>query len=98
MLIKIERLELINNMPSMSEAFNERGYFTVFVQSSARNLLCGYDYDLLDFTAEKAASSLMQGCPFLYFSFTSSTAHGDFGPTTKEFEKISFNQRLQQAY
>jgi hypothetical protein len=39
MLSKIERLELVNNVPSMPEAFNERGYFTVFVQSFARNLL-----------------------------------------------------------
>ncbi|OEG71294.1 hypothetical protein ATZ36_15380 [Candidatus Endomicrobiellum trichonymphae] len=99
MLSKIERLELINNVSSMSEAFNERGYFTMFVQSSARNslrmhgfsknilhvqesygkenmprlmnymhdLLCGYDYDLFDFAAEKAASNRRQGRPFFIF-------------------------------
>ncbi|OEG71916.1 hypothetical protein ATZ36_11880 [Candidatus Endomicrobiellum trichonymphae] len=91
MLSKIERLELINNVSSMSEAFNERGYFTMFVQSSARNslrmhvqescgkenmprlmnymhdLLCGYDYDLFDLAAEKAASNRRQGRPFFIF-------------------------------
>ncbi|MDR0820227.1 MAG: LTA synthase family protein [Endomicrobium sp.] len=44
MLSQIERLELMNNVSSMPEAFNERGYFTMFAQSSMRNSLRMYDF------------------------------------------------------
>ena len=46
----------------------------------------GYDYDLLQFAADKAQASAQKGQPFLLFTFTGTT-HIPFRQTTPEFDK-----------
>lgn len=43
-LREIERLEMMNNVSSMPEVFNGRGYSTMFAQSSPRDSLKMYDF------------------------------------------------------
>ena len=46
----------------------------------------GYDYDLLQFAADKAQTSAQKGQPFFLFTFTGTT-HIPFRQTTPEFDK-----------
>lgn len=46
----------------------------------------GYDYDMLQFAAQKAASAARRKQPFFIFTFTGTT-HTPFAATTAQFEK-----------
>lgn len=110
----------MNAITSLPQALNERGYYTMFAQSSLRSSyqMCaiasnifytqesfgmedfprlmpyqkpqdfGYDYDLLQFAADKAAASHQRKQPFFIFTFTGTT-HTPFNKTTDQFQKYA---------
>ncbi|GHT37668.1 hypothetical protein AGMMS49593_05250 [Endomicrobiia bacterium] len=43
-LTRVYSLELMNDISSMPETFNEKGYFTMFAQSSSKNSIKMYDF------------------------------------------------------
>jgi hypothetical protein len=56
MLSKFVGLEFINNVLTMSEAFNKRRYFTMFVRSSAINSLQMHDFQRMYCMFRKVAA------------------------------------------
>jgi phosphoglycerol transferase MdoB-like AlkP superfamily enzyme len=57
----------------------------------------GYDYDMLDFSARKAAQSHKNNRPFFMYLFTGST-HPPFKKLTKDFEKYGHKDNSLNAY